>query len=284
MIVSHPQPSGTASSESEPNDLSRRRSAQPGCQARGATRLSYLLCNMLFHWLCNMLCNTLCDISTFFHIVCEGLARSRQVGFRQQDALRDRVGFIGKSMGNVEKCGNPGPAESGLLGRGQRRRVDQVAECVSRLPPAIRQFIATFSINLLRLRRRAVTSPERNTVRSSFRAFGQEPSGRAPDDLFTRRWALTTLEGVMETLSVEYTAEGKERLFPFLPPFLSFSGGEERYQEIAPQAGVSVSALHVTVFRFRQRYREVLRRFVGDTVRDEGDVDSELTKLLVGAS
>ena len=114
--------------------------------------------------------------------------------------------------------------------------------------------------------------------------FGQEPSGRAPDDLFTRRWALTTLEGVMETLSVEYTAEGKERLFPFLPPFLSFSGGEERYVEIAPKAGVSVSALHVTVFRFRQRYRELLRRFVGDTVREEGDVDSELTKLLVGAS
>ena len=114
--------------------------------------------------------------------------------------------------------------------------------------------------------------------------FGQEPSGRALDELFARRWALTTLEAVLESLRAEYTMEGKEKLFPFLPGFLSFSGGEERYVEIAPQAGVSVSALHVTVFRFRQRYREVLRRFVGDTVRDEADVDSELTKLLVGAS
>ena len=114
--------------------------------------------------------------------------------------------------------------------------------------------------------------------------FGQEPAGRGVDELFARRWALTTLEAVLDALRAEYAAEGKEKLFPFLPPFLSFSGGEERYVEIAPQAGLSVSALHVTVFRFRQRYREVLRRFVGDTVRDEGDVDSELTKLLVGAS
>jgi RNA polymerase sigma-70 factor (ECF subfamily) len=114
--------------------------------------------------------------------------------------------------------------------------------------------------------------------------FSQEPTGRSCDDLYSRRWALTTLEATLEALRQEYAAEGKEKLFPFLPQFLSFSGGEERYVAVAPQAGVSVSALHVTVFRFRQRYREVLRRFVADTVQDETDVDSELTKLLVGAS
>jgi RNA polymerase sigma-70 factor (ECF subfamily) len=114
--------------------------------------------------------------------------------------------------------------------------------------------------------------------------FKQEPAGRSPDDLFSRRWALTTLEGTLEAIRYEYATEGKEHLFSFLPQFLSFSGGEERYIEVAPLAGVSVSALHVTVFRFRQRYREVLRHFVGDTVQDESDVDSELTKLLVGAS
>ncbi len=114
--------------------------------------------------------------------------------------------------------------------------------------------------------------------------FGQEPAGRGPEELFARRWALTTLEATLASLQSEYTNEGKEKLFAFLPPFLSFSGGEERYAEVAPQAGLSVSALHVTVFRFRQRYRETLRRFVGDTVREESDLDSELTKLLVGAS
>jgi hypothetical protein len=47
---------------------------------------------------------------------------------------------------------------------------------------------------------------------------------------------------------------------------------------------MSVSALHVAVFRYRQRYREILRRLIGDTVREEEEIDSELTKLLVSAS
>ena len=65
---------------------------------------------------------------------------------------------------------------------------------------------------------------------------------------------------------------------------MSFGGGEERYAEVAPIVGISLSALHVTVFRFRQRYRETLRRLIGDTLQNEDDVDSELTRLLVGAS
>jgi RNA polymerase sigma-70 factor (ECF subfamily) len=107
---------------------------------------------------------------------------------------------------------------------------------------------------------------------------------RAPDDVFTRRWALSALELTIETLREEFTNDGKAALLPHLHPFLSLSGGEERYVEVAAQAGTSVSALHVAVFRYRQRYREILRRVIGDTVRNQSDVDSELTKLLVSAS
>jgi hypothetical protein len=88
----------------------------------------------------------------------------------------------------------------------------------------------------------------------------------------------------VETVTEEFTSEGKAALVPYLRQFLSFSGGEEIYGKVAEQTGTSVSALHVAVFRFRQRYREVLRRLVGDTVRNPDDVDSELTKLLVSAS
>jgi hypothetical protein len=109
-------------------------------------------------------------------------------------------------------------------------------------------------------------------------------SQRAPDDVFSRRWALGTLELTIETLREEFTNDGKAALVPHLQQFLSFSGGEDRYAEVATQTGTSVSGLHVAVFRYRQRYREILRRLVGDTVRREQDVDSELTKLLVSAS
>lgn len=107
---------------------------------------------------------------------------------------------------------------------------------------------------------------------------------RVPDDVFTRRWALGTLELTLEILREEFTNDGKAALVPHLQKFLSFSGSEERYAEVATQTGTSVSALHVAVFRYRQRYREILRKLVGDTVRNEADVDSELTKLLVSAS
>src|SRR6202000_2392636 len=89
-------------------------------------------------------------------------------------------------------------------------------------------------------------------------------SQRAPDDVFARRWALGTLELTVESLGEEFSNDGKAALVPHLQKFLSFSGGEERYSEVATQTGTSVSALHVAVFRYRQRYREILRRLVGD--------------------
>jgi hypothetical protein len=95
---------------------------------------------------------------------------------------------------------------------------------------------------------------------------------------------LGALELTIETVREEFVNDGKAALVPHLQQFLSFSGSEERYAEVAAKTDTSVSALHVAVYRYRQRYREILRRLVGDTVRNEGDVDSELTKLLVSAS
>ncbi len=110
-------------------------------------------------------------------------------------------------------------------------------------------------------------------------------TGRSPSDAFSKRWAVTVLEHTLAALRDEYKADGLIGLFPHLQPFLSFSGGsEERYAEVAPLAGLSVSALHVAVYRFRQRYREMLRHRIADTVSVEEEADSELTRLLVAAS
>lgn len=92
------------------------------------------------------------------------------------------------------------------------------------------------------------------------------------------------LEFTLEALRREYHAAGKQDLFTLLLPFLSFSDGEERYDEIAPKAGLSSDALHVTVFDFRKRYRELLLAIVGDTVADPAEVESEMTALLCATS
>ncbi len=113
--------------------------------------------------------------------------------------------------------------------------------------------------------------------------FAKEPE-RDPDTVFQRRWALTVLEFTVESLRREYAAGGKEPLFTVLLPFLGFEGGEDRYEEIAPKAGMSSGALHVAVFDFRKRYRDLLRAIVADTIADPNDVDQEMTALLCATS
>lgn len=111
--------------------------------------------------------------------------------------------------------------------------------------------------------------------------FAKEPE-RDPDALFQRRWALMVLEFTVQMLQREYV--GREPLFVLLMPCLGFSTGEERYDEIAPKAGMSVEVFERAVFDFRKRYRDLLRAVLADTVADGAEVDSEMTALLCATS
>ena len=130
----------------------------------------------------------------------------------------------------------------------------------------------------------AAAAPFVFDVARAERRFAREPV-RPADEIFARRWSLTILENTLDTLRQEYAADGKATLLPHIQPFLNFSGvDDERYADLAGELGISVSALHMAVFRLRQRYREVLREFISDTVRAAEDVDGELTLLLCAAS
>lgn len=110
-------------------------------------------------------------------------------------------------------------------------------------------------------------------------------AGRDPTEAYNRRWALSVLENTIAALRLEYEQEGAGGLFRHLVPFLSFNTtNQNRYPSAAAASGLSVSALNVAVFRFRQRYREMLRSQISDTVSAQEEVDSELTRLLVAGS
>ena len=99
------------------------------------------------------------------------------------------------------------------------------------------------------------------------------------EKIYERRWALTLLDQVLRRLRDEYTRDGKENLFEQLKPTLTEASRSVRYAEIAARLGTSEGAVKVAVHRLRQRYREVLRAEIADTVASPGEVEDEIRNL-----
>jgi RNA polymerase sigma-70 factor (ECF subfamily) len=99
------------------------------------------------------------------------------------------------------------------------------------------------------------------------------------EKIFERRWALTLLEQVLCRLRAEYIRDGKENLFEQLKPTLTEVSRSVRYVEIAARLGTNEGAVKVAVHRLRQRYREVLRAEIADTVASPGEVEDEIRNL-----
>jgi RNA polymerase sigma-70 factor (ECF subfamily) len=102
---------------------------------------------------------------------------------------------------------------------------------------------------------------------------------RSPDKLFEYRWAMTLLEHVVERLHQEYEKDGKATLFDELKGCLSQARAAVSYGAAAERVGLSEGALRVAAHRLRQRYRELLRAEIADTVSGPEEVEDELRYL-----
>ena len=102
-----------------------------------------------------------------------------------------------------------------------------------------------------------------------------------PERLFDRQWALTLLDLVLARLRTEFREAGKLDQFEQLKPFLS--GARERsgenYADVGVATGMTAEAVKVAAHRLRQRYRELLRAEIAQTVAQPGDVDDEIREL-----
>ncbi len=103
---------------------------------------------------------------------------------------------------------------------------------------------------------------------------------RSPDRLFERRWALALLDGVWHHLREEYEAAGKERLFAHLNGFLTGGVEEARYRLKADELQMTEGATRMAVHRLRQRYAELFRQAVADTVEDPEEIADEMRHLV----
>jgi RNA polymerase sigma factor (sigma-70 family) len=110
--------------------------------------------------------------------------------------------------------------------------------------------------------------------------YGIEPADpMTPERSFERRWALTLLEEVLNRLRTAYEQEGKADLFARLHPCLVGERTAQPYADLAETIGVSEGTVKSAVHRLRQRYRQLLRDEIANTVAIADEVDEELRHL-----
>ncbi len=110
--------------------------------------------------------------------------------------------------------------------------------------------------------------------------YGKEPADPStPEQAFERRWAVALLDQVLQRLQEEWVGEGKAGLFEQLKPCLLGDREAQPYAELARQIGISEGALKVTVHRLRQRYRQLLRSEIANTVARPAEVEEEMHHL-----
>lgn len=110
--------------------------------------------------------------------------------------------------------------------------------------------------------------------------YGHEPSDNVtPDQHYERRWALTVLDKVLGRLRTHYEQENRAEFFDALHPCLVGERTEQPYAELAAKLGVTEGTVKSAVHRLRERYRQLLRDEIAQTVADQGEVEEELRHL-----
>jgi RNA polymerase sigma-70 factor (ECF subfamily) len=110
--------------------------------------------------------------------------------------------------------------------------------------------------------------------------FRHEPIETATaETIFEQNWALALLDQVFQALRNEYETAGKGKLFEELKFCLTGERNAIPYAQLSAKLHISEAALKVTVYRLRQRYRELLRMEVADTLSNPEEIEEELRYL-----
>ena len=84
----------------------------------------------------------------------------------------------------------------------------------------------------------------------------------------------------MARLECEYQSAGNAKLFDCLKEFLSDEPGRRSQAEVGTELGMTENAVKQAFHRVRQRYRQLLRDEIAQTVAVPGDVEDELRHFI----
>lgn len=103
---------------------------------------------------------------------------------------------------------------------------------------------------------------------------------RHPDREYDRQWALTVLSNALQRLRAEAAATGALSVLDAVQGHLAPGDQDETLATLAARCGMGESALKMRVHRWRQRYQDLIRAEVADTVPRLADVNEELRHLM----
>jgi RNA polymerase sigma-70 factor (ECF subfamily) len=97
-----------------------------------------------------------------------------------------------------------------------------------------------------------------------------------PEKLFARTWTQLLLRLVREKLRDSFEEAGRAGVFEALLPFLLLEEAPPSYREVADRLDASEAAVRLMVFRARNKFRELLRNEVAQTVQRPEEIEGEL--------
>ena len=110
-------------------------------------------------------------------------------------------------------------------------------------------------------------------------SYSLEPVDKhTPETLFAQRWAKALVQEVMVRLRAEFAESGRTERFDALKPFLLDDDCGPQ-AEVAARLGMSEGAVKSALHRMRERYGELFREEIANTVANPAEVDDEIREL-----
>jgi len=104
-------------------------------------------------------------------------------------------------------------------------------------------------------------------------------SAAPPELVFEQRWAITVLEQGFSRLRDEFVVAGKADYFEQLKSFLTEGANAGDYARAGARLQMTGGAVAVAVHRLRQRYGELVRAEVANTVASPDEIEDEMRHL-----
>jgi len=99
------------------------------------------------------------------------------------------------------------------------------------------------------------------------------------EDMYERRWALTVMDQAHSRLREEWAATGRAELYDLLNG-LDQSRPNLTYAAIGAKFGLTENGVKAAAHRMRQRFHELIRVVIAQTVAGPAEIDDEIRHLL----